>query len=105
MKDVSDKIKRIIDENSAKIVQEVRETKELYQLLVKWSKEGTLTELEKEKVKTQLLDIAKTVPALAIFIVPFGSLILLFLIKTLPFNILPSSFSADKKDNDETTSQ
>jgi hypothetical protein len=51
-----------------------------------------LTEGEKRKVKAQLLDVAKTIPALAIFALPAGAIVLAVLIKVLPFNILPSAF-------------
>jgi hypothetical protein len=56
-----------------------------------------LTEEEKAKVKEQLYDILKTIPALAIFLVPFGTLILAILIKYLPFNILPSAFASENE--------
>ena len=39
-----------------------------------------------------MIDLAKTIPALAIFAAPGGMLLLPILIKLLPFNLLPSSF-------------
>lgn len=97
----SKKIKAVLDEHIPKIQQEIFETKELYQLLVKWSKDGHLSKEEIKKVKSQLLDILKTIPALAILIIPFGSIILYLLIKTLPFNILPSAFLDEEYDKIE----
>ena len=38
------------------------------------------------------MDVAKSIPALAIFALPGGGILLPILIKVLPFNILPSSF-------------
>ncbi|MCZ6554239.1 MAG: LETM1 domain-containing protein, partial [SAR324 cluster bacterium] len=77
--------------NLERIVNEVRETKELYELLMK-SRNETLTPEEKRKVRDQLTDIMKTIPAVAIFALPGGGLALPVLIKLLPFNLLPSSF-------------
>jgi hypothetical protein len=50
---------------------------------------------EKQKVQDQLMDIAKTIPTLAIFALPGGGILLPILIKVLPFNILPSSFQEE----------
>lgn len=88
-------IQQIIKENIPKIENEIKETKELYELLIKWSTLGTISKEEKKKIHEQLLDIVKSIPALAIFLAPFGSIILILLIKYLPFNILPSSFNDD----------
>jgi LETM1-like, RBD len=81
----------MIGKNLHRIVQEIRETHELYNLLMK-STHSTLSLEERAKVRQQLLDILKTIPALAIFALPGGSLILPVLIRLLPFNLLPSSF-------------
>ena len=62
------------------------------ELLARASVGGTLTAGEKDKVREQLIDLAKTIPALAIFAAPGGMLLLPILIKLLPFNLLPSSF-------------
>ena len=43
-------------------------------------------------MQEQLIDVAKSIPALAIFALPGGGILLPVLIKVLPFNILPSSF-------------
>ena len=47
---------------------------------------------EKTAMREQLIDVAKAVPALAIFAAPGGVLLLLALAKVLPFDLLPSSF-------------
>ena len=49
---------------------------------------------EKEKIKIQLLDICKSIPALAVFLLPGGALLLPLLIKLIP-DILPSAFRDD----------
>jgi hypothetical protein len=43
-------------------------------------------------VRAQLIDLAKVVPALAIFAAPGGMLLLPLLAKLLPFNLLPSAW-------------
>ena len=78
-------------EAARRVVNEIRETQELYSLLMKSAKEP-LSREEKRKVQEQLMDILKTIPALAIFALPGGGLILPILIRLLPFNLLPSSF-------------
>ncbi len=80
-----------IRKNLDRLMNEVRETHELYALLVKATRHS-LTAEEKRKVRSQLYDIMKTIPALAIFALPAGGVILPIVIKLLPFNLLPSSF-------------
>jgi hypothetical protein len=80
-----------IRRNLDRLVREIKETHELYALLMK-STRDPLTVEEKRKVRLQLIDILKTIPALAIFALPGGGIILPVLIKLLPFNLLPSSF-------------
>ncbi len=79
-------------DNLDRLMQEIRETRELGELLAKATAGGSLTPDEKVKVREQLIDLAKTVPALAIFAAPGGMLLLPILLKLLPFNLLPSSF-------------
>jgi hypothetical protein len=78
--------------NTRRIVQEIKETGELARLLGVASTRP-LTDDEAARVKAQLLDICKTIPALAIFALPGGGLLLPVLLKVLPFNILPTAFS------------
>lgn len=85
-------IKKAVLQNRDPIMQEIRQTRELYDLLLKWSSRKQLSAEEKVKVRAQLIDICKAVPALAVFVMPFGGLVLYFLIKYLPFTILPDSF-------------
>jgi tellurite resistance protein len=80
-----------IRKNLDRLMNEVRETHELYALLMKATRHP-LTAEEKRKVRSQLYDIMKTIPALAIFALPAGGVILPILIRLLPFNLLPSSF-------------
>jgi hypothetical protein len=79
-------------DNLDRLLQEIRETRELAELLAKAAAGAALTSAEKVKVRQQLIDLAKTIPALAIFAAPGGMLLLPILFKLLPFNLLPSSF-------------
>ncbi|RMF68679.1 MAG: hypothetical protein D6743_03050 [Calditrichaeota bacterium] len=90
------RITRVVYDNRDRVYQEIRETRELYDLLRKWSAGQPLSREQKAAVKSQLIDICKTIPALAVLVAPFGTLILALLIKYLPFNILPTAFSEDE---------
>lgn len=79
-------------DNLDRILQEIRETRELAELLARAAAGTSLSAAEKVKVREQLIDLAKTIPALAIFAAPGGMLLLPILLKLLPFNLLPSSF-------------
>lgn len=79
-------------DNLDRLLTEIRETRELAELLAKATAGQSLTDEEKGKVRQQLIDLAKTIPALAIFAAPGGLLLLPIILKLLPFNLLPSSF-------------
>jgi hypothetical protein len=51
-------------------------------------------------MRSQLIDVAKAVPALAIFAAPGGILLLLALAKVLPFDLLPSAFREEGPGDD-----
>jgi len=89
---VSDRVADLVRLNADRIVQEVKETGELSVLLVRAGRGERLTDEERAKVVSQLLDIARTIPALAIFALPGGGVLLPILIRILPFNVLPSAF-------------
>mgnify|MGYP003655852205 CR=1 FL=1 len=81
-------------ENSKRLSKELSESKELVALLSK-SATKELTEVEKKKVQNQLLDIFKSIPSLAIFILPGGAVLLPIFIKLIP-KLLPSSFDENR---------
>jgi len=68
------------------------ESKELGELL--WKAQNTqLTKEEKDKIKEQISDLLRTIPSLAIFMIPGGSFLLPILYKILPEDLLkPSSY-------------
>lgn len=87
-------VRVLIMRNKKRLLKEIFESKELVILLSK-STHKDLSESEKHKVKEQLLDICKTVPSLAIFILPGGSVLLPILIKFIP-QLLPSAFNENR---------
>lgn len=86
--------KKILLRNKDKLAVEVRESKELVQLIKK-SRSEELTPEEKEKVKQQLKDILKAMPAFAVFMIPGGSVLLPMMLKLIP-DLLPSAFKENE---------
>lgn len=86
--------KKILLRNKDKLATELSESKELVQLMKKSMTEDLSPE-EKEKVKEQLKDILKSMPAFAVFLIPGGSFLLPMMMKIIP-DLLPSAF----KDNE-----
>lgn len=89
---VVEKVSAAVAENLEALVTEIRETGELGQLVAKAAAGHVLDDDERRKVKEQLVDLAKAVPALAIFAAPGGAILLPLLAKLLPFSLLPSAW-------------
>jgi hypothetical protein len=81
---------KILGRNKDKLATELRQSKELVHLIRKSAREE-LSKEEKEKVKTQFMDIVKTMPALAIFLLPGGALLLPLVLRVIP-TLVPSAF-------------
>ena len=71
---------------------EVRETGELSVLLSRAARGQKLNHEERRRMRAQLLDLARAIPALAIFAAPGGVVMLILLARVLPFSLLPSAF-------------
>ncbi len=90
---------KILGRNKDKLAVELKQSKELVQLIRK----STTTELskeEKEAVKTQFKDLVKSMPSLAIFMLPGGAVLLPIVLKVIP-DLIPSAFrdnEVEKKD-------
>lgn len=80
--------------NKKRLIKEISESKDLM-ILLGQSAVRDLSIEEKKQVKKQLLDICKTIPSLAIFILPGGGLLLPLLVKFIP-QLLPSAFNENK---------
>jgi hypothetical protein len=89
---VVERVSTAVTENLGALATELRQTGELGTLLAKAAGGNSLTRNEKAKVRAQLIDLAKAVPALAIFAAPGGAILLPVLAKLLPFNLLPSAW-------------
>ncbi|MCP3101994.1 LETM1 domain-containing protein [Myxococcus sp. K15C18031901] len=98
-----------LEKNFHRLMQEVRETGDLAVLLTKAARGQTLTSDERKRMRAQLIDVAKAIPALAIFAAPGGILLLAALAKVLPFSLLPSSFQDEaptpEQDDIESTDE
>jgi hypothetical protein len=91
-----DSMQATLEKNFQALLNEVKETRELSVLLARAARGQKLTRDEKRRMREQLLDVARAVPALAIFAAPGGVLLLIALAKVLPFSLLPSSFREAK---------
>jgi hypothetical protein len=59
--------------------------------LIRKSTTTELTKEEKEVVKSQFLDVVKSMPSLAIFMLPGGAVLLPLILKIIP-DLMPSAF-------------
>ncbi len=94
-----DNMSRAVKKNYRALVRELKETGELSVLLARAARGQTLTRDEKQQMRAQLIDVAKAIPALAIFAAPGGLFLFIALAKTLDINLLPSSFHEPEDDD------
>lgn len=87
---------RLIKRNSKRIIKELKNSKELL-LLLSHSTHRELSPLEQKKVQQYALDIAKSIPSIAIFMLPGGALLLPIFIRLIP-KLLPSAFDENRID-------
>ena len=92
-------VKKLILRNSKRLHKELSQSAELVALISK-STIRDLSREEKKKVQNQLLDIFKSIPSLAIFILPGGAILLPIFIKLIP-KLLPSAFDENRIDEEE----
>ncbi|WP_318309036.1 LETM1-related biofilm-associated protein [Flagellimonas crocea] len=93
---MSKNVSKLILRNSKRLKKELTESRELVSLLSK-STVKDLSPEEKKKVQNQLLDIFKSIPSLAIFMLPGGAILLPIFIKLIP-KLLPSAFDDNRID-------
>ncbi len=94
---MSKMVNKLILRNSKRLQKELADSKELVALLSK-STVKDLSPEEKKKVQNQLIDIFKSIPSLAIFMLPGGAVLLPIFIKLIP-KLLPSSFDDNRLEN------
>lgn len=81
---------KILGRNKDKLAAELKQSKELVSLIRK-STTTELTKEEKDTVKNQFKDIVKSMPSLAIFMLPGGAFLLPLVLKVIPA-LIPSAF-------------
>ena len=96
-------VKKLILRNSKRLHKELSQSAELVALLSK-STVRDLSRDEKKKVQNQLIDIFKSIPSLAIFILPGGAILLPIFIKLIP-KLLPSAFDENRIDVEEKSKE
>ncbi len=93
---------------SVKSWMEIQETGEMLNTLRKFSLGQETTEQERQEAIEQAKDVARTVPAFGIFMLPGGALLLPLVAKVVPWRLLPSSFDKEfckQKDTDKMKSE
>lgn len=96
---LSHRMSKVLIRNKDKLIIELKESKELISLVRKSMKEE-LNETEKQAVKDQFFDIVRSVPALAIFMLPGGALLLPIILKVIP-ELIPSAFRDNELNKEE----
>jgi hypothetical protein len=89
---------KVLGRNKDKLATELKQSKELI-YLIKKSTSQELSKEEKELVKSQFLDIVKSMPSLAIFMLPGGALLLPLVLKIIP-DLIPSAFRENEIDKE-----
>lgn len=97
LKNTTSYIELLLKRNVGRIQKEFHKNTVLMRLVFESTKRD-LTKEEKKMVKKQTLEMIKTIPSLAIFILPGGSLLLPIILKFIP-SLLPSSFNENSEDN------
>ena len=87
-------VNKLVSRNKTRLQKEFRQSKELM-ILLSQSTVRDLTQDETKRLQKQLLDIIKTIPSLAIFLLPGGALLLPLFIKIIP-KLLPSAFDDNR---------
>lgn len=100
MSGATDRWAKILGRSKDKLAIELSQSKELVALIAK-STTGDLSKDERDKVKRQFKDLARTIPSLGLFLLPGGSLLLPIILKIIP-DLVPSAFRVNEvKEKDE----
>jgi hypothetical protein len=83
-------VSELIERNWMALLAEVQRGRELSHALSILAKGGKLSAEQRRRLREQLLDLAKTIPGLALFAAPGGLLLVMALAKVLPPSFLPS---------------
>lgn len=91
-------VELLLTRNKTRLVKEIQNNSQLMKLLVD-STHRPLNTQEKKIVKNQTLEIFKTIPSLAIFLLPGGTLLLPVILRFIP-SLLPSAFNENLQKED-----
>ncbi len=94
---VASRIEETIERNWSALVYEARQGRELTAALTTLAKGGRLDAEQRRRLRAQLLDMAKTIPSLALFAAPGGILLTMALARVLPKSFLPSVLSEQRR--------
>ena len=89
---------KLISRNKRRLLKELEQSKELVKLIGQ-STIRDLSDDEQKQLQAQLLDIIKSIPSLAIFLLPGGALLLPLFVKFIP-KLLPSAFDDNRIENE-----
>ena len=87
-------VSKLVSRNKKRLQKEIQQSKELM-VLISQSTVRDLTKEESKQLQEQLLDIIKTIPSLAIFMLPGGAILLPLFVKLIP-KLLPSAFDDNR---------
>ena len=87
-------VSKLVSRNKKRLQKELQQSKELMVLLSQ-STVRDLSKKESKQLQEQLIDIIKTIPSLAIFLLPGGAILLPLLVKLIP-KLLPSAFDDNR---------
>ncbi|MCI0750535.1 MAG: hypothetical protein L0Y35_01735 [Flammeovirgaceae bacterium] len=84
------RVQRIAEKNKSKLAKEIQESEDVLELLRK-ARTNPLTEEEKEKMRSELITILRTIPTFVITSLPQKFLTLPMLLKILPKNLFENN--------------
>ncbi|MEZ4796477.1 MAG: LETM1-related biofilm-associated protein [Flavobacteriaceae bacterium] len=87
-------VSKLVSRNKKRLQKEIQQSKELM-VLISQSTVRDLSKEESKQLQEQLLDIIKTIPSLAIFMLPGGAILLPLFVKLIP-KLLPSAFDDNR---------
>jgi uncharacterized membrane protein YebE (DUF533 family) len=90
------RLQKGISENIDLIVEEIKNTGELGELLYRASKGEKLSAEERSTMRDQMLSIVRSIPSLAIFSIPGGAVLLPLVFRYLPDGLKPRAFAKRK---------
>ncbi|MBK7131194.1 MAG: hypothetical protein IPH66_17810 [Crocinitomicaceae bacterium] len=103
MSGATDRWAKILGRSKDKLAAELSQSKELVGLIAKSTK-SDLSKDEREKVKKQFKDLARTIPSLGLFLLPGGSLLLPIVLKIIP-DLVPSAFRVNEVEDENEEAQ